>query len=1080
MAFGSPQFLYSSGDASIYPSGAVSGKSLEFNSYAFDSPTNRTGPTNSYGSRYYSTFLGKGFTETTSSNSNDACTYSFWIKKNQDTFASAVTSRHQCVVTAAREISFDSFTDDITNNYLTILFDDKQRLVVRQSRINGAKTTISKYASEMVFRDYSAWYHIVVAIDCDASSSSDRLKVYVNGYQISMELAPSSSSQYLVFEGFGESSDSSQLQRKVFNTSSSSLRKFIELIGVNPFPSAVENSVGSQGSHDPQNSAFLMANLAEFHCIDGQALDASDFGKFVRNVWVPIEYTGSYGNTGYQFKFDDNFSDANSTGIPGSGPIQGNAIKDTSGNSNHFTSYNVYERAYSPSNPTNTFCTLNTNDVRHSGGSRFLRNDNTYLRTKIGRSSNISGFGAKGTMGASSGKWYWEVSSDYSISDGRAASYGISASGQVNFTRPWQSGSVGAQVPAEQQKYLMVDGWGYMTYPKGDDNGRNRDRALPYNGNGQASVEGTIFMIALDLDEGLIHFGKNGAWYTPARIDTDPTFNSSATEAVIHSYSAFTPTLNSFTASFILPEGYEKILWQPFVNHYSAYSVYPESNFNFGQNPTFGGNQSPGTTYADDNGYGEFYYKVPEGFKAWCTQNLPVGEGVDIALNNSPIDYFDAKIYTHDNEYVNGNFNEVAVPLGVLTGTGRSNYFLTKPMTYQYPWTAFGDGIGKAPVTSEDSFYNEYYHPNRRDNETPDGENRDFTVTNVNTHFATLDFSENAVELRDLTGSPVYPTNPFAKYIMYQWSLSSTSSPVVPQKSLNYTGNNSGSRLITHGLGVEPDFMIFHNKDHGAASITYNKYTGFGLWYTNSYTPTTSDDLIDALNVSEEYLVSLRGFRTESGYDNGSFGDYLNAGFLSEITENRFTVSHGATTGGSTGFNGGSSRIGSGALESLNVNGNEYFVQLFANYDGHFRAGYYEANGSHFGVFVYTGFRPAWVLIKAPHTSQNSFFHIVDQKIADSPDHNFNHYATSSTGWTTSLTGRPTLGNPYTSFAEHDDLIFKDNSELSGYQCMIMSNGFMVMNKRNSMNDTTQLNAYSHIHTYAAFADQPYKYANAF
>ena len=1061
MAFGSPQFLYSSGDANIYPSNAVSGQSLEFNSYAFDSPTSRTGATNSYGSVNYSSFLSKQFTVTTSSNSNDACTYSFWIKKNQDTFNKTETNLHQCVVTSARETSWDTTTNfDVTDNYLTILFDDKQRLVVRQSKINGAKTTISKYASEMVFRDYSAWYHIVVSIDCDASSSSDRLKVYVNGYQISMELAPSSSSSTLVFEGFGESSDSSELQRKVFSTSSSSLRKFQELIGLNPFTSTVENSSGSKGSHDPQNAAFLMANLAEFHCIDGQALDASDFGKFVRNVWVPIEYTGSYGNTGYQFKFDDNSN-------------------DTSGNSNHFTSYNVYARDYSPSNPTNTFCTINTNDVRHTGGSRFLRNDNTYLRTKIGRSSNIAGFGAFGTMGASSGKWYWEISSDYSIADGRSASYGISASGQVNFIRPWQSGVTFAQVPAEQQKYLMADGWGYMTYPRGDDNGRYRDRALPY-AEGNASVEGTIFMIALDLDEGLIHFGKNGAWYTPAKIDTDPTFNSSATQAVIHSYSASTPTLNSSTASFILPEGYEKILWQPYVNHYSAYSVYVETNLNFGQNPTFGGNQSPGTTYADDNGYGEFYYKVPEGFKAWCTQNLPVGEGVDIAKNNSPIDYFDAKIYNDSNEYVNGNFNEISVPIGVKIGTGTSPYFLTKSLTLSIPWVGFGDAIGKSAVSSEDSFYDEYYHPNRRDNETPDGENRDFSVSSIQTHFATLDLSQNAVELRDIIGSPVYPQSSLDNHVMYQWSLSPTGSPVVPQRALTYTGNGSATRLLTHGLGVEPDFILFHNKDHGAASITYNRYTGFAVWYNNSFPPTTSDDLIDALNVSEEYLVSLRGFRTESGYDNGGVLDYQNTDFLSGITENRFTLSHGATTGGVNGFNGTGGRIGSGALESFNVNGHEYFVQLFANYDGYFRAGYYESNGSEYGVFVYTGFRPAWILIKAPHTSYNSFFHIVDQKIADSPDHNFNHYATASFGWTNSLTGRPSVGNPTSTFGEHDDLIFKDSSEVLGAQVLIMSNGFMVMNKRNSMNETTQLNNYSYVHTYAAFADQPYKYANAF
>jgi hypothetical protein len=1082
MAFGSPQFLYGSGDATIYPANAVSGQSLTFNSFIRDTPTSTSTAASSYGSYKYSTFLHKQFTSTTSSNSNDACTYSFWIKRNRDTLNDTRTDRHQCIVTAVKA-SGAFYDDEVTDNYITILFDNLQRLVVRQSSINGAKTTISKYTSEMAFRDYSAWYHIVVAIDCDASSSSDRLKVYVNGYQISMELAPSSSSTYLVFEGLGESSDSSVLQRKVVGTYSSTVRKFSEFIGRNPFPSSVENSTGSKGSHNNEDATFLPATLAEFHCIDGQVLGADDFGKFVRNVWVPTEYTGTYGTTGYKLEFDDSFLDSYNVGSSENTKIASNRILDTSGNSNNFSAYNVFERLYVPSNPTNTFCTLNPNAARSNlSAGVYYRDDNTYVRSRQTRVGDVSGFGAQGTMGASNGKWYWEVSSDYSIADGRGTSYGIAASGQTHYARP-------LSLTEREMKITVHDGWGAMYYPggasynKGGKSIRNRDRALPY-AEGNASVSGTIFMIALDLDNGLIHFGKNGAWYKPAKIETDPTYNNSATAAEIHSYSSGTPTLNSSTASYILPTGYDKLLWLPYINQYSAYSTFPVSNFNFGQNSTFGGNQVPGTTYADENGYGEFYYKVPAGFKAWCTQNLPVGEGVDLTKNNSTIDYFDAKIYDLSTEYrpSGSNFDQVDVPLGVRTGTGRTNYFLTKSFDLTQNWTAFGQSIGTVAVSGDDSYFDEYYHPNARDNESPDGENFSFTVSGVGTHFATLDLSESAVELRDLSGSPVYPQSGETR-IMYQWNLSSTSSPVVPQKALSYTGNGSTfPRLITHGLGVEPDFMIFHNKDHGAASIVYNRFTGWGLWRENTYTPQTTDDLETALDSSEDYLVSLRGFRTESGYDNGSFGDYLNTSFLSAITQNRFTVTHGATTGGSTGFNGGSNRIGSGALESLNVSSNEYVVQLFANYDGFFRTGVYETNGSVYGQFVYTGFRPAFVLIKGVYSSQSTFWHVFDQKISDSSDLNFNHYA-SSIAYTDGVTNRPTVGNPSTSFAEHDDFIFKTNTPLTGYQILIMSNGFMVMNDRDSLNGAdpgTASTAYVDAYTYAAFADQPYKYANAF
>ena len=42
----------------------------------------------------------------------------------------------------------------------------------------------SDLTSSQVFRDYSAWYHIVVAIDTTQATASNRVKMYVNGSQI--------------------------------------------------------------------------------------------------------------------------------------------------------------------------------------------------------------------------------------------------------------------------------------------------------------------------------------------------------------------------------------------------------------------------------------------------------------------------------------------------------------------------------------------------------------------------------------------------------------------------------------------------------------------------------------------------------------------------------------------------------------------------------------------------------------------------------------------------------------------------------------------------------------------------------
>ena len=69
---------------------------------------------------------------------------------------------------------------------------------------------------------------------------------------------------------------------------------------------------------------------------------------------------------------------------------------------------------------------------------------------------------------------------------------------------------------------------------------------------------------------------------------------------------------------------------------------------NFGQNPTFGGRESPTTTYTDANGRGEFYYQPPSGYLALCSQNLP-------APIRDPRDHFDTITFTGDDE----NFREV-------------------------------------------------------------------------------------------------------------------------------------------------------------------------------------------------------------------------------------------------------------------------------------------------------------------------------------------------------------------------------------------------------------------------------------
>jgi len=132
---------------------------------------------------------------------------------------------------------------------------------------NAGYTT--QLITTQVFRDMSAWYHIMVAYDTTQANSSDRVKLYVNGKQVtsfSTATYPSLNSQGYINTAGGH------------------------YVGACIFGSVIE---------------FLDGYMAEVNFIDGQALDASYFGYTdgVTGNWHPKKYTGSYGQNGFYLPF---------------------------------------------------------------------------------------------------------------------------------------------------------------------------------------------------------------------------------------------------------------------------------------------------------------------------------------------------------------------------------------------------------------------------------------------------------------------------------------------------------------------------------------------------------------------------------------------------------------------------------------------------------------------------------------------------------------------------------------------------------------------------------------------------------
>ncbi len=152
-----------------------------------------------------------------------------------------------------------------------------------------------------VFRDPSAWYHIVLAFDSTQATAGNRVKLYVNGTQVT---------------AFSTSADPSLNYNSVVNTT-------------------IAHSIGSFAA--PTRQAYLDGYLTEVNFIDGQALTPSSFGSTntLTGVWQPAKYQGTYGANGFYLPFTDNTSATN--------PAIGNAGigKDFSGNGNYWTSNNI-------------------------------------------------------------------------------------------------------------------------------------------------------------------------------------------------------------------------------------------------------------------------------------------------------------------------------------------------------------------------------------------------------------------------------------------------------------------------------------------------------------------------------------------------------------------------------------------------------------------------------------------------------------------------------------------------------------------------------------------------------------------
>tara|TARA_R100000005_G_scaffold95286_1_gene76202 strand:+ start:19 stop:2475 length:2457 start_codon:yes stop_codon:yes gene_type:complete len=400
--------------------------------------------------------------KTLSSGNRRTWTLSFWVKRwNQ----SSTTDGIFCAYNG-------SISED---NYAIVQFGSDDQFYVTYAYANYIRTT-------RVFRDPSSWYHIVVVVDTNNSTAGDRVQLYVNGVRET---------------DFAASHDPDAGQELAFNQ-------------------ACPHYIGSE-----VGQFYSDCYYAEMHFVDGTALGPTDFGEFDdNNNWNAKEYTGgSYGTNGFYLKFNDN-SSASALGT------------DSSGNSNTWTVNNLSVSAGVDND--SLLDSPTDGDTANDTGAGGQIPGNYCVINNLGRSANnptVSDGNLKmvlgsaqgtrhGTMGVTSGKWYFEV----------VYTAATAFDGMVGVANKNHENNLGNYIGGDS------DSWGY--YYNGQKYHPGQSGAY-----GDGWTTGDVMGIALDMDNGALYFSKNGTYQNSG----DPTSGASKTGAAFTNLSGtIFPGLNGY------------------------------------------------------------------------------------------------------------------------------------------------------------------------------------------------------------------------------------------------------------------------------------------------------------------------------------------------------------------------------------------------------------------------------------------------------------------------------------------------------------------------------------------------------
>jgi hypothetical protein len=315
-------------------------------------------------------------------------------------------------------------------------------------RNNSDVDGVAELRTSAVYRDYSAWYHVVAVWDTANATAGNRMRLYVNGEEVT---------------DFSTDTQPSQNEKSIWGKK-------------NDGDGNVVHTIGAQYNASTGFTQGFNGYMAEIHWVEGEALAPTDFGEFDEDsaIWIPKQYTGSYGTNGFYL----DFSNSGSLGA------------DASGNGNNWSLNNIAAIDQATDTPTNNFCTFNA--IQNYTPSTVLSDGGTLWDNPAGQNwQSITG-----TFAVASGKWYWEV---------RGATYAFLGIADVDDTI----------IPRNINGYYLGNG---------DNNSATTKSIGMYSINGQVynapngSPDGTSYTsanmigFALDMDNRKMWISKDGTW----------------------------------------------------------------------------------------------------------------------------------------------------------------------------------------------------------------------------------------------------------------------------------------------------------------------------------------------------------------------------------------------------------------------------------------------------------------------------------------------------------------------------------------------------------------------------------------